>query len=90
MFPTIFTQPSILFLRRTYTIHHVCGKNIPKGFSCGVVARPDERCGVNDIVVPVDCDKSVLKVAKNWCDGESIVNGECNLKLSLDDVFNID
>ena len=41
-------------------------KNIPKGFSCGVVARPDERCGVNDIVVPVDCDKSVLKVAKNW------------------------
>ena len=52
-------------------------KNIPKGFSCGVVARPDERCGVNDIVVPVDCDKSVLKVAKNWCDGESIVDGDC-------------
>ena len=78
-------QYAIFYKRGTYTIHQTpCfwQNNIPQGFSCGVGAKPDERCGPgNDIFVPVDCNELVLKVAKKMCDcnedGESIRDADC-------------
>ena len=78
-------QYAIFFKKGTYTIHQTpCfwQNHIPQGFSCGVGAKPDKRCGPsNDIFVPVDCDELVLKVAKKMCDcnedGESIRDADC-------------